>query len=164
MHSISKIFINILYAIIYQSVFDTVIIMCYILLNQKIGGCFMDKKELAVRYKHNGCNCCQAVLAAYAEELGISLEYAKKLGSAFGAGMGGMQGNCGALIGAEMVLGLKEYNGRSVTGKSRTLFTEFAEKCKGTICIDLKGVLTGKMLCSCDNCVRNAVEALENVL
>mgnify|MGYP002712395899 CR=1 FL=1 len=32
------------------------------------------------------------------------------------------------------------------------------------ICKDLKGVETGKMLRSCDDCVRDAVKFLENVL
>ena len=54
-----------------------------------------EKRELAVRNKHNGMNCCQAVIAVYAEELGIDIETAKKLGAAFGMGMGNMSGNCG---------------------------------------------------------------------
>lgn len=36
-----------------------------------------EKRELAVRNKHNGMNCCQAVIAVYAEELGIDIETAK---------------------------------------------------------------------------------------
>ena len=33
----------------------------------------------------------------------------------------------------------------------------FAELCGATICRDLKGIGTGKVLCSCEDCVRNAV-------
>ncbi|MBR1730987.1 MAG: C_GCAxxG_C_C family protein [Ruminococcus sp.] len=123
----------------------------------------MDKKSLTLEYKHNGCNCCQAVIAAYCDELGINLEAAKRLGAAFGLGMGNMQGDCGALCGAQIVLGLTSYNGFPIGSKARQLFTEFERRCGAVVCADLKGVNTGKMLCSCDDCVANAVEALESV-
>ena len=51
-------------------------------------------------------HCSQAVLAAFAEELGITREQALKLGGCFGGGM--CKGEvCGACTGALMVLGLK---------------------------------------------------------
>ena len=78
-------------------------------------------------------NCCQAVLTAFADELGRSDEELLRIGSGFGSGMGTMEGTCGALVGA-------------------------------TICRDLKGVATGKVLCSCENCVRNAVQAASEAL
>jgi len=53
----------------------------------------------------SGCNCCQAVLAAYAEDLDRSHEDSVKLGMSFGHGMG--NGTCGAVIGMLMVLGEK---------------------------------------------------------
>ena len=40
----------------------------------------------------------------------------------------------------------------------------FAEKCGATICKDLKGIETGRVLCSCPECVRNAVLTLGEVL
>lgn len=50
--------------------------------------------------------CSQAVLAAFAEELGLSVEQALKLGACFGSGM--CRGEvCGACTGALMALGLK---------------------------------------------------------
>lgn len=122
----------------------------------------MTKQDLAIQYKHSGCNCCQAILAAYADELGIDLADAKKMGAAFAAGMGGMQGNCGALVGAEMVLGMKEYDGRPIGAKARNLYAEFANRCKAVNCMDIKGISTGEVLCSCDDCVRNAVDILED--
>ena len=111
----------------------------------------MDKKDLAVRFKHNGYNCAQAVIAVYADELGIDLGTARALGAGFGAGMGTMGATCGALCGAQIVLGL--------SGK-----TNFLERCGATICLELKGVTTGRMLCSCDSCVANAVDILEGML
>lgn len=51
-------------------------------------------------------HCSQAVLAAFAEELGITEKQALKLGACFGGGM--CRGEvCGACTGASMALGLK---------------------------------------------------------
>ena len=36
-----------------------------------------------------GCNCAQAVVGAYAEEIGLTQEQAMRLASSFGGGMGG---------------------------------------------------------------------------
>lgn len=123
----------------------------------------MDKKDLAVQYKHRGFNCAQAVIAAYADELGIDMETARALGAGFGAGMGTMGATCGALCGAQIVLGLKN-KGKPVMGSARKLFGDFLNRCGGTVCIDLKGVATGRMLCSCDDCVANAVAGLGELL
>ncbi len=126
-------------------------------------GDFMKKSELAISNKHNGLNCCQAVISVYTDELGIDLETANKLGAAFGIGMGNMNGNCGALVGAQMVLGMKEYIGRPIAAKSRSVYAKFAARCGATICSDIKGVTTGRVLCSCDDCVRNAVDIIEEM-
>ena len=67
----------------------------------------MTKSDLAVQFKHSGYNCAQAVVAAFAEDLGIDLETARALGAGFGAGMGTMGATCGALCGAQIVLGLR---------------------------------------------------------
>ena len=123
----------------------------------------MNKQELAVQYKHSGYNCAQAVIAAYAADLGIDLDTARALGAGFGAGMGTMGATCGALCGAQIVLGLHG-KGAHVMSKARALYNDFLNRCGATICIDLKGITTGKMLCSCDDCVANAVTALEALL
>ena len=123
----------------------------------------LDKRDIAVQYKHSGFNCAQAVVAAYANELGLDLATAKALGAGFGAGMGTMGGTCGALCGAQIVLGLKN-GGKPVMGAARKLYSEFLERCGATVCIDIKGVTTGKMLCSCDACVANAVDILGELL
>ncbi len=122
----------------------------------------MNKREKAITYKHNGCNCCQAVLMAYEEELEHSEEMLKTLGAPFGAGMGGMEATCGALCGAQMVLSLKNQQG-PVLPKARKLLQAFEQKSGATICHELKGRETGKELCSCDDCVGNAVDALEEM-
>lgn len=123
----------------------------------------MDKKEYAIELKHNRHNCAQAVLCAYAEELGMPAKTLKKIGSAFGGGMGNMEGNCGALCGAEAVLGLMQEDGGPLHKKAAALYNSFNEKCGSTVCKVLKGNAAGNVLCSCDDCVRNAIDALEEV-
>ena len=123
----------------------------------------MERAEKAVELKHNGYNCCQAVLAVFAEELPVAAGNLKSLGSAFGSGMGGMNGTCGALCGAEMVLGLKKYAGTPIRGEAKAMHEAFREKAGATICADLKGVASGTIVCSCEDCVRYATELAEEM-
>lgn len=123
-----------------------------------------DKQELAVQYKHNGHNCAQAVLAAYSDELNMNRDDLKKFGASFGVGMGCLEATCGALCAAQMILGLKEYEGTPLLVKAKKFHQEFEEKSGATICKELKGVESGKTLCECDDCVRNAVLILEEQL
>jgi len=120
----------------------------------------MDKKELAVEYKHHGCNCAQAVLMVFKDELQMSEDELMKLGASFGVGMGTMNATCGALVGAQIISGLLNYKGRPILAKANTIFQEFEEMSGASICKDLKGIETGKVLCACDDCVRNAVEII----
>lgn len=124
----------------------------------------MDKKEYAIELKKNRHNCAQAVLCAYADETGLPAETLKKLGAAFGGGMGCMEGNCGALCGAEAVYSMLKYDGAPLGKDAAALYKAFKEKCGSAICKEIKGVDTGKVLCSCDDCVRNAVGILEEML
>lgn len=123
----------------------------------------MNRSELGASLKRSH-NCCQAVLLAFEDKLPYDKESLLMLGSTFGSGMGGMMGTCGALIGAEMVLGILSKQTRGMNPVSRKLFQAFEEKCGASRCIDLKGVVTGHMLCSCEDCVKNAIEAVEEQL
>ena len=106
-------------------------------------------------------NCCQAVVRAIADTVPQDEATLMRLAAGFGAGMGTMEGTCGALVGAIMVAGLRS-GGNGTTALSRKMLPRFKELCGGaTICRELKGIDTGKVLCSCDNCVRNAVRAAE---
>lgn len=105
-----------------------------------------------------GCNCAQAVVLSYADKLPLEEETLKKLAAGYGGGMGCMEGTCGALVGAVMVAGM--LTDRQGTGRyAREILLGFRERCGATICKDLKGVETGKVLCPCTECVRNAVLA-----
>ena len=124
----------------------------------------LDKRmDYAARRKKE-MNCCQAVLVAFADKLGKSEDDLLRLGSGFGAGMGTMEGTCGALVGAIMVSSLLSAKDEAMKN-SRAIMSHFKELCGGaTICRDLKGIETGKMLCSCEDCVRNAVRAAGEAL
>ena len=118
-------------------------------INERMNYAALRKKEM---------NCCQAVLVAFADEAGRSEEDLLRLGTGFGSGMGTLEGTCGALVGAIMVSSLLSEKGAAMAA-SRAIMPRFKELCGATICRDLKGIDTGKVLCSCENCVRNAVRA-----
>ena len=122
-----------------------------------------ERMEYAARRKKE-MNCCQAVLVAFADRLGKGEDDLLRLGSGFGSGMATMEGTCGALVGAIMVSSLLSPEGEA-RNNSRAIMSRFKELCGGaTICRDLKGIGTGKVLCSCEDCVRNAVRAAGEAL
>lgn len=123
----------------------------------------MERREYAIVLKHDHRNCCQAVLSAYREELGLPEDKLYRMGDAFGLGMGTMEGTCGALCGAELALSIMEGGEPSVRSRAAELLKVFKEKAGATQCRELKGVDAGRALCSCDDCVRFAVDALEAV-
>ena len=123
----------------------------------------MNRADYGAELKRS-CNCCQAVLLAYEDVLPLDKDALLALGSTFGSGMGGMMGTCGALVGAQMVLGMKMDQKGGMNRYSRQLFSGFEEKCGASRCIDIKGVMTGRVLCSCEDCVKNAIELTEEML
>ncbi len=121
------------------------------------------RKHLAAERKKT-CNCAQAVIATYADVVGITEQQAMNLGNAFGSGMGNMEGTCGALTGAAIIVGLAtgdKLRSRKVMTK---IMTQFQERNGATQCKLLKGVGTGQVLRSCEDCVADASELLENEL
>lgn len=123
----------------------------------------MDRAEKGAELKSR-YNCCQAVLLAFEDKLPFGTEELLALGSGFGSGMGCLKATCGALCGAAIAAGLLNDTGRPTSMLTRQVLAGFEEKCGATICGDLKGVKTGKPLCSCEDCVRNAVLSLEEVI
>ena len=117
------------------------------------------RKQIAVEKKHCGLNCAQAVLCTYADIAGIDDETAIRLAAPFGAGMGNMEGTCGAITGAGLVLGLVS-NGPA-TKQMRQIMNKFQERNGATQCKLLKGIGTGKVLRECSDCVADAAEFLE---
>lgn len=106
----------------------------------------MTHKEKALDYFGRKFHCSQAVLAAYAEECGLSEQLALKLGACFGSGM--RKGEvCGACTGALMVLGAMYGQYDKADPQSRELANQvndkmmnrFAEHCGSYICNELLG-------------------------
>ena len=65
------------------------------------------RKYIAAEKKRCGShNCAQAILCTYADKVGIDEETARNITNSFGAGMGNMEGTCGALVGAGITLGM----------------------------------------------------------
>lgn len=123
-----------------------------------------ERADIAANLKATGqCNCCQAVTKVLADTTGLDEASLQKISAGFAAGMGCMEATCGALIGANMILGLRT-EGNGTVRQSRELLSKFKEKCGAVTCKDLKGVETGKVLCECADCVRNAVLSLREII
>ena len=132
----------------------------------------MIRSEKAKAYFLEGYNCAQAVACAFAEEIGVDEKILFTANEGFGLGMGGMDGTCGALSGAIMLAGFKNSDQnienpgtKAETYKlSKEMVNRFKEKTGSTICKELKGIETGKVLCSCPDCICKGVEVVEEVL
>ena len=66
----------------------------------------MDHREKAAELFLQGYNCAQSMMVAYCDVTGLTPEFAAKLSSSFGGGMGRMREVCGAVSGMLMVAGL----------------------------------------------------------
>ncbi len=69
-----------------------------------------------------GYNCSQAVVGAWADEIGLPFDTAVKVSAGFGGGMGRMREVCGAASGAFMVLGLKFSTGMSDPQSKKNMY------------------------------------------
>ena len=66
-----------------------------------------ERVEKAKRlFKEGGYNCCQAVVLAYNDLLGLDDETAAAISSGFGGGMGRMREVCGSVSGMTILAGL----------------------------------------------------------
>lgn len=131
----------------------------------------MDRKELAMKLHKQGFNCAQCVVCSYCGLLGYDPVIAFKMAEGFGFGMG-TAGTCGAVSGMSMVIGMKTSDGnldhpgtkkecydlmRRATGK-------FLSKNKSITCSEIKGMGGGPALCSCDDCIKDAIGILDELL
>ena len=76
-----------------------------------------------------GCNCCQAVVMAYADKLPIEGKDAMNMAAPFGRGLSGCREVCGCVSGMAMVCGLTGH-----TGDVRTLIEKFREDNGDIVC------------------------------
>lgn len=123
------------------------------------------RKQIAAEKKRlNSHNCAQAILHTYADVAGISADEAMSIAGAFGGGMGNMEGTCGALVGAGLVLGLANKDRVKSMRQMRQVMAKFQERNCATQCKLLKGVGTRVVLRECPDCVADAAEFLEEQL
>ena len=66
----------------------------------------MDRCAAAYAYHKEGYNCAQSVFLAFAEDLGLEADFALRLASSFGGGMGRLREVCGGVSGILMAAGL----------------------------------------------------------
>ncbi|MCR4561309.1 MAG: C-GCAxxG-C-C family protein [Bacteroidales bacterium] len=119
-----------------------------------------ERANYGFELKQNGvCNCAMAVLKAFSDKLDIDEMTQKNISSGFSAGMGGMEGTCGAIVGAVIVAGFLS-GGVGTPRISRQIVQKFKEKSGATICKDLKAIISGKPRCECPQCVYNGIIAL----
>lgn len=123
-----------------------------------------ERAQRAVELKTGGgYNCSQAVTAALCDETSLTPEQLKQVAAGFCAGMGNLEATCGALIGAGMIAGLKT-EGNGTLMQTKKILENFRDRCGATRCRDLKSVVDGKVLCPCEECVRNAVLSYGEVM
>lgn len=123
------------------------------------------RKNIAAEKKRCGShNCAQAILHTYADIAGIDEEAAMNIANSFGAGMGNMEGTCGALVGAGITLGLATKDRAQSMRGMKQMMTKFQERNGATQCKLLKGVGTRVVLRECPDCVGDAAEFLEEIL
>lgn len=123
------------------------------------------RKDVAAAKKACGShNCAQAILCTYSDYVGMDEESIKPIGNCFAAGMGNMEGACGALVGAGMVYGLVARDKAKSMKGMRVMMEKFKQRNGATQCKMLKGVGTGAVLRECPLCVADAAEFLEELL
>lgn len=66
----------------------------------------MNHGELAAELFMKGYNCAQSVAVAFCDVTGLDVQFAARMSSSFGGGMGRMREVCGAVSGMLMVAGL----------------------------------------------------------
>lgn len=144
-----------------------------------------NRDDIAVQKFSEGYNCAQAVVFAWSDDVHLDKEIALKLACGFGGGMGRKGEVCGAVTGGLLVIGARygrgENDDRAVTQRTYAKVSELMEKFQSTygtvLCRQLLNVsdltteegqryiqehdLTNKV---CKNCVRSAVQILEDVL
>ena len=75
-----------------------------------------------------------------------------------------MEGSCGAIAGAAVVLGMANDNPGKTFKDVRGIMSQFKEQNGSVICKELKGLETGEVLRECNGCVMDAAMLLEAAL
>ncbi len=143
-------------------------------------------QEKALSLMDSAFNCSQSVLSSYSDILGFDNDLALSISCGFGAGMGRLQGTCGAVTGSYMVLSIfcsRKYKDNGDRKANSYLMIQefnrkFIEKHKTTDCrlllnCDLKTEMgqeyfhdNNLMDNVCKNCIKDSIhlinEQMEN--
>ena len=104
------------------------------------------KGEIAKGYFLQGLNCCQAVVLAFKDEMGITEETLKKLSIGFGGGLARQRLTCGAVSGMAIVLGALKSDGKDkgyIYSLIQRACEEFKAETGSIICAEM---LSGEIL------------------
>lgn len=101
----------------------------------------LTKGEKAKALFMSGCNCSQAVAAAFCEETGLSEELTKKLTMGFGGGMGRMREVCGAVSAMTFVISaIYSEDKANIYNRVQTAANKFREENGSIVCRELLGL------------------------
>jgi len=112
----------------------------------------MDRANKAGDLFKAGYNCAQAVFLAFSDVTGMEYDFAAKLASPFGGGMGRMREVCGAVSGMFMTLGaVAGHNAPKDSKVKKELYAtvqelanRFKEENGSIICAELLGIERGQ--------------------
>ena len=121
-------------------------------------------EEARARKRSGEHNCAQAVACTYSDLAGLDEETLLAATHAFGAGLATMEGTCGALTGAAVVVGLATGDRARSRVLIKDIMENFRKRNGSTVCRELKGIGTGCPLRQCEDCVADAAEFLEEAL
>lgn len=144
----------------------------------------MSKADDAHRSFLKRFTCSASVFSAFAEDLGLSPEVARKIACGFGAGISKTGNTCGAVSGAIMVIGLAygkagegdEAATEKTRGLVRQFIAEFTRRNGSVNCTELLGYNLsipdeyeaarecGIFIDKCPLLVRDAADILESLL
>ena len=123
----------------------------------------------ALKYHSLKYNCAVSVMLPFCDALGVDKRTAVRMLEGCGRGLGTKDGNCGALIGADCVIGLINSEGTLDKGpaskentyeKTAAVYEAFKERCGSVFCDELKAISDK----SCEKCIAVAVELAEKLL
>lgn len=114
-----------------------------------------DRVEKARRLHRSGCNCCQSVVLAFADQLPIDEESASKVSAPFGRGLSGLHEVCGCVSGMAIVAGLTGH-----TADVKSLAEQFRQENGDVNC----GRLLQQGKRPCNELVACAAGLVENLL
>ena len=98
------------------------------------------KGEIAKKFFSEGYNCCQAVVLAFKDEIGLSTEVLEKLSIGLGGGLARLRLTCGAVSGMAIVLSALKSDGKdklAIYELIRRAVADFEAEVGSIICSEL---------------------------